>query len=63
MSKWKRIEYLVYAFIFLLSAAFGGYGWFMGNLAISVSESRTLFFVGALGSLLFFWRARKRNSE
>ena len=63
MSKWKRIEYLVYAFTFLVFAAFGGSGWYMGNLAISVSESRTLFFVAVLGSLLFFWKARKRNSE
>ena len=63
MSKWKRIEYLVYAFTFLVFAAFGGYGWYMGNLAISVNESRTLFFVAVLGALLFFWKAKKRTSE
>ena len=63
MSKWKRIEFLVYAFTFLLFAAIGGYGWYTGNLALGISESRTIFFVAILGSLLFFWRARKRNSE
>ena len=59
MSKWKRIEYLVYALTFLVFAAFGGYGWYMGNLAISVNESRTLFFVAVLGSLLFFLEGKK----
>ena len=63
MSKFKRIEDLVYAYTFLVFAAFGGYGWYTGNLAMSVSESRTLFFVAVLGSLLFFWRQRKRNRE
>ena len=66
MSKWRRIEYSVYGYTFLLFAAFGGYGWYTGNLAMSGSESRTLFFVAVLGSLLFFWRARrarKRRSE
>ena len=63
MSKWRRIEYFVYGYTFLLFAAIGGYGWYTGNLAVSISESRTIFFVAILGSLLFFWRARKRNSE
>ena len=63
MSKWRRIEYSVYGYTFLLFAALGGYGWYTSNLAMGVSESRTLFFVAVLGSLLFFWKARKRNSE
>ena len=63
MSKWRRIEYLVYGYTFLLIAAFCGYGWYTGNLAGSDVEPRTLFFLAVLGSLLFFYRARKRNSE
>ena len=72
LSKWKRIETLGLAYTFLLVAAVGGYCWYTGYLGASacpainyplVSEPRDLFFFGVLGSLLFFWRARKRKSE
>jgi hypothetical protein len=43
----------------LLGAAYGGYGWFVSEM----SEARNLFFLGVLGSLLFFWKARKRDNE
>ena len=50
---------LVYGVCMLLGAAYGGYGWFVGEM----SEARNLFFVGVLGSLLFFWKAKKRDNE
>ena len=53
---------LVYGYLNLFAAAFGGYGWYSGDFG-QVSDARLLFFVAVLGSIVFFWKARKHNSE
>ena len=50
---------LLYGYTMLLGGAVGAYGWYTGEL----SEARGLFFLGVLGSLLFFWKARQRGSD
>ena len=53
---------LVYGYINLFAAAFGGYAWYSGDF-VQVSDARLLFFVAVIGSIVFFWKARKRSSE
>ena len=53
---------LVYGYINFFAAAFGGYAWYSGDFA-PVSDAKLLFFVAVLGSIVFFWKARKRSSE
>lgn len=53
---------LVYAYTNLIFAALAGYGWYSGDFGL-VSDAKLLFFAAVLGSIVFFWKARKRSSE
>lgn len=53
---------LVYGYTNLFFAALAGYRWYSGDFG-SVSDAKLLFFVAVLGSIVFFWKARKRSGE
>ena len=53
---------LILGFVNLIFVVFAGYGWYSGDFG-PVSDARLLFFVAVLGSIVFFWKARKRSSE
>ncbi|MDC3250863.1 hypothetical protein OAU03_00585 [Luminiphilus sp.] len=57
--KLTREMYLLLMCLNLIGMAIGSYGWYTGE----ISEAREGFFIFLLGALVFFWRARKRDSE
>ena len=53
---------LILGYVNLIFVVFAGYGWYSGDFG-QVSDARLLFFVAVLGSIVFFWKARKRSNE